>query len=127
MPPRPDVRWRGLGATACALAVLVGAGSLPGCADDSAPRADAETLAAARAIDRKTGSTFLDYYEQVVRLAQRHSAYPDSFRVALDALPGSHLTDEEWAAWVAPYTEDPYPVTERLEEVITTLGAPPRR
>ncbi|HMB70385.1 MAG TPA: hypothetical protein VKU85_13800, partial [bacterium] len=96
------------------------------CADRSTPRADRDALAAAEAIDARTGTTFPDYYEDVVRLAQRYSAHPDSFRAALDSLPGSHLSDEEWEAWVAPHVQDPYGLAYRLEEVITTLAAPQR-
>jgi hypothetical protein len=78
-----------------------------------------ETLAA----EEKAGS-FLDYYEEVLKLSRRHAASPDSFRAALDALPGSHLSDREWQAWTAPYEDDAGPLAERLEEVIAELSQP---
>jgi len=99
------------------------AGGPAGCGR-SEPGVDRATLAAARAVDEKAGGTFLDYYEEVLHLAQRYGTQPDSFRVALDALPGSHLTDEEWQAWTAPYGQDPQPLAERLEKVIADLGMP---
>ncbi|MBZ0270199.1 hypothetical protein K8I85_18760, partial [bacterium] len=65
---------------------------------------DAATREAARAVEERVGGTFLDYYTEVVRLSRQYGAEPDSFRAALDALPGSHLSEEEWTAWTAPYT-----------------------
>lgn len=110
------VRWAFIGIASAALALATG-----GCGDRG-PEVDRATRAAARAVDEKAGGTFLDYYEEVLRLAQRHAAEPDSFRAGLDALPGSHLTDEEWEAWTAPYSGDPQPLAERLEKVIADLG-----
>ena len=95
---------------------------LAGCLGQSGPKADQATLEAARAVDEKVGGTFRDYYGEVLRLAQRYTSEPDSFRVALDALPGSHLTDEQWAAWTAPYAQDPQPLADHLEEVIAELA-----
>ncbi len=94
---------------------LLGAGLLAaGCGPEgAAPRKSEETIAAeARAGD------FIDYYAQVLRLAQTHSAQPDSFRAALDSLPGTHLDDAAWNAWVRPSLDDPRRFTDRLEEVI---------
>jgi hypothetical protein len=110
--------WAGL-----LLAGLLAAGFLTACRDND-PAVDRATREAARAVDEQVGGTFLDYYEEVLRLAHQYGAQPDSFRVALDALPGSHLTDEEWADWTAPYSQDPAPLAERLEKVIAALGAP---
>ncbi|GJM45162.1 MAG: hypothetical protein DHS20C21_20040 [Gemmatimonadota bacterium] len=115
----PPILFAGRGWIGLALAALTG---LTACGQQDGPRADAETIAASRAIDEKAGSDFLGYYEDVILLAQRYSAHPDSFRVALEALPGSRLTDEEWEAWVAPYAEDPRPVAAHLEEVIASLS-----
>jgi hypothetical protein len=99
-------------------AVLTGSG-LAGCdaKGPSPPGKSRETLA----VEEKAGS-FLDYYEQVVVLARRHAAEPDSFRAALDSLPGSHLSPEEWEAWTEPYREDPQTLRNRLEEVMAQLG-----
>jgi hypothetical protein len=90
-----------------------------GCAEREPARAP-ETLA----VEARAGD-FLDYYAEVLRLARVHAAKPDSFRAALDALPGSHLTDEEWEAWTAPYREDPGNMADRLERVIAELSAAP--
>jgi hypothetical protein len=76
-----------------------------------------ETLAA----EEKAGD-FLEYYERVISLARQHAAHPDSFQAALDSLPGSHLTPEEWEAWTEPYREEPRQLGEHLEEVIANLG-----
>jgi hypothetical protein len=115
-------RWLSIGTAGLALAL--GALGPGGCGRHSGPDVDRDTRAAARAVDRKAGSTFLDYYAEVLRLAQRYNAQPDSFRIALDALPGSHLTDGEWKAWTAPYARDPEPLAQRIEKVIADLGAP---
>jgi hypothetical protein len=82
------------------------------------PAKSAETIA----VERKAGD-FADYWSEVLRLSRRHVAHPDSFRVALDALPGSHLTDEEWDAWTAPYRDDPNRLAARLEEAMSTVTA----
>jgi hypothetical protein len=74
-----------------------------------------------RAVEARAGD-FLEYYEHVLRLAKEHATEPDSFRVALDALPGSHLSDEEWQAWVAPYTDDPVAFADRVESVLADLA-----
>jgi hypothetical protein len=88
-----------------------------GACADAEPQRSPETLAA----ERKAGD-FLDYYEEVLRLARRHAAFPDSFRTALDSLPGTHLTDEEWQAWTEPYRDDPGRLADRLEDVIADLS-----
>lgn len=90
----------------------------PGC-EGKGPVRSPETLA----VEEKAGD-FLDYYETVLELSRRHAAWPDSFRAALDSLPGSHLTDEEWKAWTAPYREDPSRMADRLEDVIARLSRP---
>lgn len=92
---------------------LVGLG---GCAGEPAVERSAETLA----VEEAAGD-FLDYYREVLRLSARYEAHPDSFRTALDSLPGSHLTDGEWEAWTAPYREHPNALADRLEEVIAEL------
>ena len=102
------------------LAILVPALLLPvaGCRlRDTAPPRSAET----RAVEAKAGD-FADYWADVLRLARRHAAQPDSFRIALDRLPGSHLTHEEWRAWVAPYETAPGELADSLEEAITTVA-----
>ena len=82
-----------------------------GCAGEGTPERAPETLA----VERVAGD-FIDYYGAVLHLATRYSASPDSFRAALDSLPGSHLTDEEWEAWTAPYREHPGVLADLLEE-----------
>ena len=72
--------------------------------------------------DHPIHTMFLDYYEDVTRLARRYAADADSFRIGLDALPGSHLSDEEWSAWTAPYEEEPGRLAERIEQVLTDLA-----
>jgi hypothetical protein len=79
---------------------------------------DPDTLA----VEEKAGD-YREYYEQVVRLARVHAAQPDSFRIALDALPGSHLTDEEWEAWTRPYVEEPGALADHLEKVLADLAS----
>ena len=75
-----------------------------------------ETLAV-----EEVAGDFLDYYDAVLHMSRRYSAHPDSFRAAVDSLPGSHLTDEQWEAWTAPYREHPNLLADRLEEVIAEL------
>jgi hypothetical protein len=70
-----------------------------------------------------TCGDFLDYYDAVLQAARRHSAEPDSFRAALDSLPGSHLTEDEWRAWTEPYRSDPRRLANRLEEIIADLSS----
>jgi hypothetical protein len=77
--------------------------------------------AGTRAVDAKAGD-FADYWAEVLRLSRRHAAHPDSFRMALDALPGSHLTDDEWAAWTAPYEGAPGSLARSLEEAMATVA-----
>ena len=115
---------RKLGALAALLPIWLGAGLLAGCLGDDSPQADRNTRRAARAVEERVGGTFLDYYTEVLSLATRYGAQPDSFRAALDAHPGSHLTDEEWAAWTAPYAEDADHLMERLSEVTATASHP---
>jgi hypothetical protein len=100
-----------------ALVALVALGAAD-CREPETPRSP-ETIA----VEEKAGS-FLDYYEEVLTLARRHAAHPDSFRAALDSLPGSHLTDEEWRAWTAPYETDAAALAERLEKTIGELSQP---
>jgi hypothetical protein len=83
---------------------------------------DAATRQAARTVEERVGGTFLDYYTEVVRLSRQYGAQPDSFRAALDSLPGSHLSDDDWAAWTAPYAGDMDRLVERLDEA--TAGLP---
>ena len=92
------------GATACAR-------------DEPPPPKDPETLA----VEAEAGP-FLEYYETVVRLARRHAAHPESFRVAVDSLPGTHLSDEEWEAWTRPWREDPEALADRIEDVLADLA-----
>lgn len=68
---------------------------------------------------------FLSYYAEVLRLSQTHAAQPDSFRIALDALPGSHLGPEDWEAWTRPWREDPNRFVERVEGVFADLKPRP--
>jgi hypothetical protein len=75
-----------------------------------------------RAVEEIAGD-FLDYYARVLLLAKRHSANPDSLRAALDSLPGTHLSEEQWEAWTKPFRDDPEKLADRLEEVITALSA----
>lgn len=75
----------------------------------------------ALAVDQKAGD-FLAYYEEVIVLSRRYAAQPDSFQIALKALPGSNLSVEEWEAWTEPYREDPRLLTVRLETTIANLG-----
>lgn len=103
-------------ATAAVTSLLAAAGS--GC-EEPAPVRSPETLA----VEAKAGS-FLDYYEEILTLSRRYAAFPDSFQAAVDSLPGSHLTDEEWEAWTTPYVDDAGPLAERLEKVIAELSKP---
>lgn len=116
-------RWIRMGrigrrAGVVALALFASGAGGSGC-DREGPVRSGETLA----VQEKAGD-FLDYYEAVLELSRRHAAWPDSFRAALDSLPGSHLTDEEWEAWTEPYREDPSRMADRLEEVIARLSRP---
>ena len=82
-----------------------------------APPKSAETLA----VEEKAGD-FADYYAEVLRLARRHAAHPDSFRAALDSLPGSHLSEEEWRAWTAPYEDAAGDLATKLEDATATVA-----
>ena len=95
---------------AALLATLAGCETKP-----AAPKAP-ETIE----VEKRAGD-FLDYYGEVLRLSHEYAAHPDSFRAALDSLPGSHLSEKEWEAWIAPYRDDPRVVSERLEKVIAGL------
>ncbi|MGQ0720957.1 MAG: hypothetical protein ACT4PE_05195 [Candidatus Eiseniibacteriota bacterium] len=106
---------------ACAPLFALAALAVFGCSERE-PARTPETLA----VEARAGD-FLDYYAEVLRLARVHSAAPDSFRAALDALPGSHLTDEEWDAWTAPYQDDPGKLADRLERVIAELSTAPAK
>jgi hypothetical protein len=75
-----------------------------------------------RAAEAKAGD-FLDYYDEVLRLARRYAAQPDSFRTALTELPGSHLTEEEWDAWTEPYAQDPVHLASHVEELLAELAS----
>jgi hypothetical protein len=86
--------------------------------DSSAPEKSPETLA----IEERCGD-FLDYYGEVIRLSRLHSAQSDSFRAAVDLLPGTHLSDEEWEAWTKPYLDRPGVLGERIAAVLTELGS----
>jgi hypothetical protein len=101
------------------LALLIAA-LAAGCESPKATPKSAETLA----VESRAGD-FLDYYGEVLRLSQNYAAHPDSFRAALDSLPGSHLTEKEWEAWIAPYRDDPRKTSDRLEKIIAGLKTPP--
>src|SRR5262245_36108536 len=85
-------------ATLCAWAAILAAG----CDARKSTAKSSETIA----VENRAGD-FLEYYGEVLRLSQEYAAHPDSFRAAIDSLPGSHLTEEEWNAWIAPYRDDP--------------------
>jgi hypothetical protein len=101
------------------LAVLTAA-LAAGCESRKTMPKSAETLA----IEKRAGD-FLDYYGEVLRLSQAYAAHPDSFRAALDSLPGSHLSEKEWDAWIAPYRDDPRTTSDRLEKIIAGLKTRP--
>jgi hypothetical protein len=107
----------------------------PAACDESAPDVprSAETRAAearsaearsaeTRAAEAKAGD-FLEYYDEVLRLARRYAAEPDSFRTALTELPGSHLTEEEWDAWTEPYAQDPVHLASHVERLLAELAS----
>jgi hypothetical protein len=89
-----------------------------GCGREGVVERSPETLAV-----EETAGDFIDYYGTVLHLATRYSSHPDSFRAALDSLPGSHLTDEQWEAWTAPYREHPDKLADRLEEKLAEARA----
>ncbi|HET9886514.1 MAG TPA: hypothetical protein VFR10_03305 [bacterium] len=91
-----------------------------GCESRKTIPKSAETVA----IEKRAGD-FLDYYAEVLRLSQEYAAHPDSFRAALDSLPGSHLTEKEWDVWIAPYRDDPRTTSDRLEKIIAGLKTRP--
>lgn len=84
----------------------------------------AEKSPATLAAEKKAGD-FADYWAEVVRLSRRHVAHPDSFRAAVDSLPGTHLTDAEWEAWIAPYRDHPGKLASKLEETMAEVTPPP--
>ncbi len=92
---------------------VLAACALAACSRDEPPVKAPDTLE----VERQAGD-FLDYYAEVLQLAQAHAAEPDSFRIALDALPGSHLDERAWEAWTRPYREDPSRLADRLERII---------
>lgn len=97
------------------LLVLAGCFGEPG-----TPAKSPETLAV-----EATAGDFIDYYDEVLNLARTHAAEPDSFRAALDRLPGSHLTEQEWEAWTRPYRQEPDALADRLEKAIAEMSARP--
>jgi hypothetical protein len=100
------------------LATVSAAGMLAGCGRlEGKPAKSSETAE----VERKAGD-FADYWAEVVQLSRRHSAHPDSFAAALRALPGSQLTEEEWASWTKPYREDPRGLAAKLEEAMATVS-----
>ena len=99
--------------TAALLALVALGGALTGCEMKPSVEKPPETVE----VEKRAGD-FLDYYGEVLRLSHDYAAHPDSFRAAIDSLPGSHLSEKEWEAWIAPYRDDPRVVSERLEKVI---------
>ena len=97
------------------LTALIGA--LAGCETKPGVAKTPETIE----VEKRAGD-FLDYYGEVLRLSHEYAAHPDSFRAAIDSLPGSHLSEKEWEAWIAPYRDDPRVVSERLEKIIAGLN-----
>jgi hypothetical protein len=108
------------------IAIAIAGAACDGSAPD-VPRS-AETRAAdarsaeTRAAEAKAGD-FLDYYDEVLRLARRYAAEPDSFRTALTELPGSHLTEEEWDAWTEPYAQDPVHLASHVERLLAEMAS----
>jgi hypothetical protein len=98
-------------ASLCAWAAILAA-----CDSGKSTAKSPETIA----VEERAGD-FLEYYGEVLRLSQEFAAHPDSFRAAIDSLPGSHLTEEEWEAWIAPYRDDPREISDRLEKIIAGL------
>lgn len=108
------IRWiRSVLLVIAAVALLVGCGERGSRGAESA-----ETIA----VEKKAGD-FADYWAEVVQLSRRHAAHPDSFRAAIDSLPGTHLTDEEWEAWVAPHRERPGELATKLERTMAEITA----
>ena len=99
-----------------ALLINVAGLAAAACAPE-APVKSPETLA----VEEKAGD-FLDYYEEVLRLSKRFTAQPYSFQAALNELPGTHVTDEEWEAWTRPHRDDAVDLALRLEAVIADLA-----
>lgn len=87
-----------------------------GCSDDDHVERTPET----QAVEEIAGD-FLDYYQELLHLSNRYSSHPDSFQAAVDSLPGSHLTEEQWDAWTAPYRDHPALLASRLEGVMAEL------
>ena len=103
---------------AAAFGFLIALGAmLPGCETKPSVPKSPETIQ----VESRAGD-FLDYYGEVLRLSHDYAAHPDSFRAAIDSLPGSHLSEKEWEAWIAPYRDDPRVVSERLEKIIAGLN-----
>jgi len=113
------VRRFAFGFAFAALAVL-GAALAGGCESPKAAPKSPQTIE----VEKRAGD-FLDYYGEVLHLSQEYAAHPDSFRAAIDSLPGSHLNEKEWEAWIAPYRDDPRQVSERLEKIIADLKPRP--
>jgi hypothetical protein len=105
-------------AGAAAVALL---GIAAGCdRDPPRPPRSEEALA----VEAKAGD-FADYWAEVLRLSRRYATRPDSFAAAVDALPGSHLTEAEWDAWTAPYRQDSRLLAKKLEGALSEM--PPAR
>lgn len=116
---RATASVRGFALAFAALAAL-GAALAGGCESPKAAPKSPQTIE----VEKRAGD-FLDYYGEVLRLSQEYAAHPDSFRTAIDSLPGSHLSEKEWEAWIAPYRDDPRKVSERLEKIIADLKPRP--
>jgi hypothetical protein len=106
--------WKSVTMTALLASACVSGGCIR---SREPPEKSPETLA----VEERAGD-FLDYYAEVLQLARRYAAEPDSFRAALDSLPGSHLSEREWKAWTEPYRAHPEQLADHLEEVIANLA-----
>jgi hypothetical protein len=76
------------------------------------------------AVEAKAGD-FADYWAEVLKLSRRYIARPDSFRIALEALPGSQLSEAEWNAWVEPYHKDPLRLAGKIERAMAEMTETP--
>jgi hypothetical protein len=105
-----------------ALVLILGAGVFTRRSQDGGARRTEATAA----VEAKAGD-FADYWAEVLKLSRRYGASPDSFRAGLDALRGSHLTDAEWAAWVAPYRDAPDKLAAKMESTLAATAPTPSR